>query len=484
MTAEASSANSAAAAPAGALSEAIIQQLRASVRGEVILPGDAAYDSARAIFNGMIDRRPAAIVRCTGAADVIGAIRLARREGLPLAVRGGGHNVAGNALCDGGLVVDLSRMKGIRVDPAKRVAQAQPGLTWGEFDHETQAFGLATTGGLVSTTGIAGFTLGGGIGWLAREHGLTCDNLISADVVLPDGQLVHASETEHADLLWGLCGGGGNFGIVTSFELRLHPVGPMVTGGLVLHPIARARELLQFCRDYLAGAPDQLTALIVFLTAPPAPFVPAAFHGAKMAAVAVCYTGPSATAEEVLRPLKTFGPPVVEHIGPVPYVTLQSMFDASAPPGLQNYWKSEYITGLSDGVIDLLIDSAGQMASPLSAVHVHQLGGAISRLPEEATAFGHRRAPYLVNIIAMWPDRSAAAEPHVQWARSLWAALQPYSAGGAYVNFMTGEEGHDRVRAAYGQNYDRLAALKAKYDPTNLLRFNQNIRPAAAGEAA
>jgi FAD/FMN-containing dehydrogenase len=455
--------------------EAAVQEFKANLRGELIRPEDSGYDAARKVWNGMIDKRPALIVRCAGVADVISAVNFARTNRLLVAVRGGGHNVAGNAVCDGGIVIDLSRMKGMRVDPAARIARAQAGLTWGEFDRETQAFGLATTGGLVSTTGIAGFTLGGGIGWLMRKYGLTCDNLLSADIVTADGRFLTANKNENADLFWGVRGGGGNFGIATSFEYRLHPVGKII-GGLTLYPAEEAKEVLQFYREYLTTVPEDLTSMVFFLKAPPAPFIPENLHGAPVVGFAVCYAGSIEEGERVVRPLKEFGPPAVDLINPMPYTALQSMLDAGAPPGLQNYWKSEYLKGLSDGAIDAIVDHAARMQSPLSQVHVQHMQGAVSRVGADETPFGNRDATYVLNIVGMWSDPKES-ETHTRWTREFFASMEPFSTGGVYVNFL-GNEGEKRVMAAYGQaNYERLVALKNKYDPTNFFSLNQNIKP-------
>ncbi len=461
-----------------AVADLPVQDLRASLRGEVLQPRDEGYEAARKVWNGMVDKRPALIARSTGTADVIEAVRFARANDLAVAVRGGGHNVAGFGTCDGGMVIDLSSMKGMRVDPESRTARAQPGLTWGDFDHETQAFGLATTGGLVSTTGIAGFTLGGGIGWLMRKHGLTIDNLISADVVTADGRLLRASADENADLLWGLRGGGGNFGIVTSFEYRLHPVGPVVLGGAIFHPLDRAGDFLRFYDQWAPTLPDELTTLVVFLTAPPEPFIPQHLQGTQMVAVALCYAGPVEEGQKALRPLREFAPPAVDLVGPIPYTALQGMFDASAPAGMRGFWKTEYLAELSSRAIEALLDHAAKMRSlfPLSVVHIHHLEGAVNRAGSEGTAFGQRSSSYALNIIGLWND-PAQDDAHVAWARKFWSAMQPFSGGGAYVNFL-GDEGEDRVRAAYGApKYERLVALKNKYDPTNFFRMNQNIKP-------
>jgi FAD/FMN-containing dehydrogenase len=433
------------------------------------------YDEARKVWNGMIDRRPAMIVRCQTPDDVVASVNHARENHLLVAVRGGAHNVAGNATCDDGMVIDLSSMKGITVDPVARTARAEAGCTWADLDQATHAFGLATTGGLVSTTGIAGFTLGGGVGWLMRKYGLTCDNLRAAELVTADGRQVTASTTENPELLWGLQGGGGNFGVVTAFEYNLHPVST-VLGGLVLHPASRAAEVLGFFRELVASAPDELTCLAVFLTAPPAPFVPSELQLKPAIAIAVCYAGSPEEGERFVQPLRMFGPPATDVIGPIPYPALQSMLDESAPKGLQNYWKSAFLNDLSDSAIDVLVSQAAAMQSPLSAIHIHHLEGAVSRVGASATAFGHRDARFVLNLVGTWPD-SSESEQHIQWVRDTHAALRPHVTDGVYVNFM-GEEGDDRVRAAYGPaNYERLVALKRAYDPGNLFRLNQNIKP-------
>ena len=452
-----------------------VQELAGKVRGQVILPGDAEYDDARQIWNAMIDRRPAVIVRCAGAADVIDAVRFAHDHDLVVAVRGGGHNVAGNGTCEGGLVIDLAPMKSLRVDTVRRVARAEPGLTWGEFDRETQAFGLALTGGIQSTTGIAGFTLGGGFGYLARKHGLTCDNLLSADVVTANGRLLTASAEEHADLFWGLRGGGGNFGIVTSFEFRLHPLGP-VLGGMLIYPAARAAEVLRFHRDFVATAPDELFTIPIFTTAAVAPYVPAHLQGQPVLYMVICYSGEPAAGEDIVRPLRTFGPPDADLVGIKPYREVQTLLDAANPRGRLNYWKAEYLTGLSDAAIETIVAYAGQKLSPYSKVLIPQLQGAISRVGHDVTAYVHRQAPFLLNINAMWTE-PGETEAQIAWARDFWAAMQPFSAGGVYVNFLS-NEGEERVKAAYdASTYERLVALKQKYDPTNFFRLNQNVKP-------
>ncbi len=458
------------------LDEAAIAKLKAQFRGALLRPGDAGYDAARAIWNGMIDKRPALIARCTGAADVIAAVHFARTYHLLLAVRGGGHNVAGNALCDGGLVIDLSFMRGVQVDPWARVARVQPGLTWGDLDHETQVFGLATPGGIVSATGVAGLTLGGGFGWLSRKYGLTSDNLRSVQMVTADGRFVSASERENAELFWAVRGGGGNFGVVTSFEFQLHPVGPQVQAGLLLYPLEQAREVLHFYREYAASAPPELTTMAVLRMAPAAPFLPKHLHGAPVIGIAVCHAGSLEDGEQVLRPLKQFGAPLADVIEPKPYVRHQTLLDAASPNGRHYYWKSEYLPGLSDAALETVISYSRQLSSPLTAVLLFQLGGAIRRVEEQATAAGNRNAEFVLNIQSSWlePDES---QRHMQWTREFWGAMRPFSTGGVYMNFLSMDEGEERVRAAYGANYDRLAAIKNRYDPTNLFRVNQNIKP-------
>jgi len=450
------------------VAEAAVQELKKQLRGELLRPGDGGYDATRRVWNGMVDKRPALIVRCTGAADVINSVNFARTHNLPVSVRGGGHNVAGSAVCDGGIMIDLSQMKGIRVDPVRHVARAEPGLTWGEFDGETQAFGLATTGGICSETGIAGLTLGGGFGWLMRKHGLALDNLLSVDVVSADGQLRKASPNENADLFFGVRGAHSNFGVITSLEYRLHPVGPRVLAGMVLHPLEKAREALKFYRQYNRNTPEEMSAWAALLTSP---------DGHPMVAILVCYIGSSEAGEKVVRPLREFGPPVADMIQPMPYVKSQSLIDKSFPPGRYNYWKSNLLRELSDNAIDRLVESFSEVASPYSSVLIEQLGGAVSRVSKDETAFNHRGSPYDLVIMAMWSD-PAESEKHIRWADEFWRAMQPFSSGGVYVNYL-GNEDKARVKAAYGTNYERLVSLKNKYDPTNLFRFNQNIKPTA-----
>jgi FAD/FMN-containing dehydrogenase len=448
-----------------------IKQLRSGLRGIPLLRGEDGYDAARKIYNAMIDHQPAAIVRCAGAADVICAVNFARNNGLLVSVRGGGHNVSGNAVSDGGLMIDLSPMKGVRVDPQAKTIRAEPGVTWGEFDRETQAFGLATTGGLVSTTGIAGLTLGGGLGWLMGNHGLACDNLTSVDVVTADGRLLTASKSRNEDLFWGLRGGGGNFGIATSFEFQLHPVGPML-GGMLIHQLDQAAETIRFYDDFTQTSPDELGTFVAFATSP---------EGERVMVIFVCYNGAVEAGERILKPLREFGPPLADMIGPMPYVQVQRMMDDAFPAGRQNYWKSSFLKSRHAEAIRIIVDHVAQAPSPYSAVAIEQVSGAVNRVGMNDTAFNHRKARYNLLIVGIWSDPIAKAV-NVKWVRDLWDAMEPYSSGGVYVNYLGQEadEGVERVKSAYGpEKYARLAALKQKYDPTNLFRLNQNIKPSA-----
>jgi FAD/FMN-containing dehydrogenase len=453
-------------AASSAVDEAAIRHLNTVFRGTLIRPENAEYNAARRIFNGMIERYPALIARCTGAEDVIAAIDFARAHGLPLAVRGGGHNVAGNALCDDGVVADLSPMKGIEVDPVARIARAEAGLTWGEFDRATQAQGLATTGGFISTTGIAGLTLGGGLGWLMRKHGLACDNLRSAEVVTAAGRRVTASADENPELLWGLRGGGGNFGVVTRFDFDLHPLGA-VFAGTVQYPYAAARDVLRVYRDYLQQAPDELGASLALTTLP---------DGRKVLYIVLFYGGSLADGDRLTRQLRGHGAPWTVDVRPRPYREIQSMSDAGFPFGLLNYWKSSFLRALPDEAIDCMVEHFAAVPSARTTAVIEHLGGAVARVGADATAFNHRDREFNFSIVSMWTD-PADTKANVSWTRSYWDAMQPYAAGGVYVNYL-GDEGQDRVVAAYGvAKYRRLVALKDVYDPTNLFRLNQNIRP-------
>ncbi len=450
------------------IGEADFEKFRSSLRGELLLSSDEGYDAARKVWNGMIDKRPALIARCAGEADVIQCVRFAREHDLLVSVRGGGHNYAGKSVCDGGLMIDLSPMKGIRVDPERRVAQAQAGLRLGEFDRETQAFGLATTLGVNTDTGIAGLTLGGGYGWLAGKYGLACDNLLSVDLVTADGELVTASASENEDLFWGMRGAGANFGIATSFEYQLHPVGP-VLGGMVLYPMSRGHEALRFFHDFSTACPDEVTTLGLLLTAP---------DGSPAVAIAACYCGPLDQGEEILKPLRTFGPPLADLIGPKPYVEMQTLFDEAQPPGRLYYNKGSIISNLSEEAIDTLIAYARTMPTPLCSIYFEQLHGAAGRAGAVATAFPHRYDHYLFGAHPATDD-PADCQNMTLWARECWQAMQPFVEPDLYVNLLEDalEEGEHRILEAYGANYERLVAVKNKYDPTNFFRLNANIKP-------
>ena len=434
------------------------------------------YDEARQVWNGAIDRRPALIARCADTADVVAALALARERGLEVAVRGGSHGVAGLAVNDGGLVIDLTPMKHVAVDPERRTARAGAGVLWGELDAATQAHALATVGGIVTHTGVAGLTLGGGIGWLMRRHGATVDNLLAATVVTPDGTVLDADE----DLLWGLRGGGGNFGVVTEFEFRLHPVGPTVLAGPLYHALEDGPEVLRHYRDFIATAPDELTTILNLRQAPPLPVLPPELHGRPVVTIAACWAGDPDEGERALAPLRAHGRPLADLIAPRPYVELQAMFNPAVPHGWHYYWKSWEVPPLTDATIDTLVERTAAITSPRSYTIVFQLGGAMTRVGEHDTAFGQRSEGHDVNINAVWLPDDPEGDGQREWARATFAALESRSAGRAYVNFLA-DEGQDRVRAAYGaERYERLARLKAEYDPGNVLRGNQNVEPAAA----
>ncbi len=453
-----------------------IEELKDSIRGEILLPKDEAYESARKIWNAMIDKRPAVIARCATTSDVVRGVNFARDNGLLLAVRGGGHNIAGNAVCDDGLVVDLSKMKAARVDPAGRRVTIEGGATLADLDAATQAHGLATPVGINSTTGIAGLTLGGGFGWLSRKYGMTIDNLESAEVVTAAGEVVRASATEHPDLFWALRGGGGNFGVVTRFEFRLHPVGPDVLSGLIVYPISEAKSVLQQYRDFVGKAPDELAVWTILRQAPPLPFLPKEVHGKGIVALALLYAGDPQQGEPFIEPLRKFGTPVGEHVGAQPYTAWQQAFDPLLAAGARNYWKSHNFSTLDDRLFDLVIEYVGKLPSPQCEMFFGALGGATARPAPHSTAYAHRDALFVMNFHGRWED-PADDERCIGWARDFFNASAPFASGGAYVNFLTADEG-DRVRSAYGPNYPRLAQVKRKYDPGNLFRMNQNIEPA------
>lgn len=442
-----------------------ITQLRQAIRGELVLPDDSGYARARRVWNGMIDRTPAAIIYCAGPDDVITSVNFARTRNLVVAVRAGGHNVAGSSVCDAGVVIDVSRMKWIDVDPVRRVAHAQAGLNLGEFDAATQAHGLATTMGVNADTGIAGLTLGGGFGKLGRKHGLSCDNLLAAEIVTADGRLLRTSATENADLYWAIRGGGGNFGIVTSFDFRLFPVGPLLLAGSVLHAYSNAREAMRFYHAFARTAPDELSLDAALTTGP---------SGDRFFSISACYVGPIDEGERVLKPLREYGVPVEDRIAPTSYLQIQSAGDSIFPRGRRYYWKAQFMREITHEAIDLLL--ARYATAPTGSLIVfQQVGGAIARIPIADTPYANRDALYDCFPISIWDD-SADDEAHIQWARELWDAMRPFSTGGVYANNL-GEEGADRIRAAYGENFPRLVAVKNKYDPANFFRLNQNIRP-------
>lgn len=459
-----------------------VEALAAQLRGSALHANTAGYDDARRIWNAMIDRRPGLIVRCAGAADVVSAVRFARDNGLLLSVRGGGHNIAGNAVCEGGLMIDLSPMKSVRVDKAEWRAWVEPGATLADVDKETQAFGLAVPTGINSTTGIAGLTLGGGFGWITRKFGLTADNLVSADVVTADGDLKRVSEAAHPDLFWALRGGGGNFGVVTAFEFQLHKVGPQVLSGLVVHPFADAATVLREYRAALEEAPDELTCWVVMRQAPPLPFLPAEWHGKEVVVLAMCYCGDLAAGEKATARLRAIGQPIADVVAPHPFVGWQQALDPLLTPGARNYWKSHDFTALSDATIDLLLGAVRNLPGPECEIFIGHVGGAAGRVATEATAFPQRSSHYVMNVHARWRE-PAMDGACIGWARNLFEAAKPHAAGTAYVNFMPEDE-TERVQAAYGANYQRLAEIKRRYDPQNMFRMNQNVQPLATPRAA
>lgn len=461
------------------LSPEQLESFRAGIRGQTCLPGEPGYEEARTLWNAMIDRRPALIVRAAGAADVVATVNLAREHGVVFAIRGGGHNIAGNAVCEGGLMLDLSLMKSVRVDPGAKRVRVEPGATLGDVDRETHAFGLALPVGINSTTGIAGLTLGGGFGWLSRQHGLTIDNLLSVDIVTADGRLRRADVSENADLFWAVRGGGGNFGVVTSFEFGLHPIGPQVLAGLIVHPHAEGRTLLEQYRQFAASAPEELACWVVLRKAPPLPFLPAEVHGTSVVVFALCYAGDLDKGQKAVAPLLALGNPVGTHVGPMPLTTWQTAFDPLLTPGARNYWKSHDFTSLSDETIGVLLDYAGRVPTPQCEVFIGQLGGAVNRVAKDATAYPHRDIEFVVNVHTRWDD-AAQDQECIDWTRAFFDAAAPHATGGVYVNFMPDDEAGRVHSGAYGPNYGRLVAMKRQYDPDNLFRLNQNIRPDAA----
>lgn len=459
-----------------AVDVAQIQQLRSQLQGRLIEPVDKGYDEARSIWNAMIDRRPAAVVQAARATDVMAAVTFARQRNLLLAVKGGGHNIAGNAVCEGGLMLDLSGMRSVRVEPERRRAYVEPGALLGDFDREAQAFGLATPLGINSTTGVAGLTLGGGFGWLSRKYGMTVDNLLSAEVVLADGKQVRASASENPDLFWAIRGGGGNLGVVTLFEFQLHPVGPEVYSGLVVFPFSQAKQVLTRYREFATKMPEDLSVWFVTRRAPPLPFLPQSVHGTGIAAFAICYAGDPKEGERAARPVLGFGDPIGRHLGAQPYAAWQTAFDPLLTKGARNYWKSHNFKSLSDGALDTLIEYAGKLPGPQCEIFIGMLGGqAMRAAAPDAMAYSQRDAMYIMNVHGRW-DQPADDAKVIGWARDFFRDSAPYATGGVYVNFMTAEE-KDRVAAAYGPNYKRMVDLKRRYDPTNLFRMNQNVIP-------
>ncbi len=458
----------------GTISEAQAQALQANLRGQLIRPGDKNYDEVRSLYNGMIDKHPALIARCVDVGDVIQCVKFAREDHITLAVRGGGHNGPGLGMCDDGLVIDLSLMKGVRVDPVAKSARVEGGATWGDVDHATHAFGLATPSGIISTTGVGGLTLGGGLGHLARTCGLTIDNLLAVDMVLADGRFVTASADENQDLFWAVRGGGGNFGVVTSFLFRLHPI-DTVYGGPMLWPLEQSAEVLRFYRDYIVNAPEEMNGWFAFLTVPPGAPFPENLHLKKMCGIVWCYTGPLDKAEEVFAPIRKFGPPVLDFVGPLPHPALQSMFDPIYPKGMHWYWRADWIKEISEEAIAEHVKHGSQLPTMHSTMHLYPISGAPHRVGQKDTAFSYRDANWGMVIVGVDPD-PANNDRMISWAKSYSEAMHPYSAGGAYINMIM-DEGQERVEAAYRDNYKRLVEIKTKYDPTNLFHVNQNIKP-------
>ncbi|RKD91914.1 FAD-binding oxidoreductase [Mangrovibacterium diazotrophicum] len=456
------------------LSESIVS-LKKKVKGKVIMPQDREYNETRQIWNAMIDRKPAVIVQCKDANDAVMALRYAKENDLDLSIRGAGHNIAGNSLCDNGLLIDFSTMKNVRVDAGKKKAYIEPGATLGDVDQACQPYGLAFPVGINSTTGIAGLTLGGGFGWLSRKYGMTIDSLASVDMVTAEGEKLHASNNENADLFWAVRGGGGNFGIVTQFEFNLNYIGTEVYAGLTVFPIAQAKQVLHKYRDFILSTPDEFNTWVVMRKAPPLPFLPESVHGTEVVIMATCYFGDSAHGEKLAAPIRDFGTPVGEHLGMVPYIGWQQAFDPLLTPGFRNYWKSHNFTHLQDGLFDAMIEYTGKLPSPHCEIFIGVVGGKMNEVPADATAYSARDMKFVMNVHGRWETQSED-EKCVSWSRNFFKASAPFASGGAYVNFMTEEE-NDRIKAAYGVNYERLAKLKAKYDPHNTFHMNQNIKP-------
>ncbi len=451
------------------------EKLGRNIKGSVLIPEDSGYEEARQVWNVMIDRRPAVIVQCAEADDVPAVITFARKNGLELSIRGGGHNIAGSAVCDGGVTIDFSRMKNVRVDAGRRRAYVEPGATLANLDEATQTHGLATPVGINSTTGIAGLTLGGGFGWLTRQYGMTIDNLISVEMVTAEGKKIRASENENADLFWAVRGGGGNFGVVTEFEFQLFPVGPEIVAGLIVFPFNEAKQVLAKYRQFVKSAPEQLNLWLLLRKAPPLPFLPESVHGKEVVVLPIFYSGAVAEAEKLLAPVRSFGTILGEHIGAQPYVQWQKAFDPLMTPGARNYWKSHNFTELADGALNSIIEFAGKLPTTQCEIFIGLIAGAPNRIAADAMAYGHRSAKFVLNVHSRW-DEAKDDQKCIGWAREFFKASAPYASTGAYVNFMTSEEG-DRVATAYGSNYERLVEIKRRYDPENVFHFNQNIKP-------
>jgi hypothetical protein len=466
-------------APTTELDRATIDALRPRLRGPLLAPGDPGYDDARSIWNAMIDRRPGAIARCLGVADILAAVQFARERGLALSIKGGGHNISGLAVCDGGLMLDLSLMRGVLVDPSARVAHAQPGCLLGDLDRETQVHGLAAVLGFISNTGAAGLTLGGGFGYLTRRFGWTSDTVLSLDVVTADGRVVRASEKENSDLFWGLRGGGGNLGVVTNFDYKLYPVGPEIIAGAIAWRAEDAPKVLDMWRTLAQSAPPELVVVAGLRNAPPAPWISKEVHGKPIVVLFVCHSGSIADGERLLAPVKKFGSPVGDVVQRRSYVSQQSLIDATQPKGRRYYWKSEYLSTLEPKMIDKAIEYAGRLRSPHSGIVLFPLGGALNKLSGDHSAVGNRDATFVLNITASW-EKAEDDATNIEWARAAWRDMRSFSTGGTYINFLTEEEGSDRIKAAYGKNHARLVELKTKWDPTNLFRLNKNIEPRPA----